>query len=193
MVDENLAIKYYGLPPYFRNIYTGIVENLPFRVRLPDGSTRTDPEEWSLDDYVLYSAGYEETEITQEDIDRKLPTLDNLKQEKLQILESYWNSKINSGFTTPQGWKLGLSINDVTLLTGAFLLLKEATNLGLANSTDIIDMENNSHSLDLQTMTSLMLAYGQYRSQLSSEYSTFKNQILAANNKMELDNIVIGE
>lgn len=193
MVDEDLAIKYYGYPPYYRNINTGMVQKLPFTARLPDGSTRTDPSQWSLDPLVLAAAGYAETSITEHDINIKLPTLNDLKSEKLEQLESYWNNQINNGFTTPQGWKLGLSINDVTLLTGAFLLLKEATTLGLGTTTTIIDTNNNIHTIDLPTMTSLMLQYGQYRSQLSSIYSNFKTRISEANDEAELASIAIGE
>lgn len=193
MVDQDLAVKYYGYPPYYRNIRTGRVETLPFRVRMPDGSTRTDPEQWSLDPTVLSAAGYIETNITQEDIDYKKPTLQNLKQIKLQKLESYWNYKIAQGWASPEGWKLGLTINDVTLLTGAFLLLKEGVNLGLISSTTIIDMDNTAHIVDLPTMTMLMLSYGQYRANLSNEYSSIKNQISEAIDENQLDAIIIGE
>ena len=193
MVDEDLAIKYYGYPPYYRNTRTGRVETLPFRIRMPDGSTRTDPDEWSLDPSVLNVAGYIETNITQDDIDYKKPTLENLKQQKLQKLENYWDYKIGEGWSSPEGWKLGLTINDVTLLTGAFLLLKEGVNLNLTSSTTIIDMDNVAHTIDLQTMTMLMLSYGQYRANLSNEYSSIKNQISEAIDENQLDAIIIGE
>ena len=193
MVDEDLAIKYYGYPPYYRNTRTGRVETLPFRIRMPDGSTRTDPDEWSLDPSVLNVAGYIETNITQDDIDYKKPTLENLKQQKLQKLENYWDYKIAQGWSSPEGWKLGLTINDVTLLTGAFLLLKEGVNLNLTSSTTIIDMDNVAHTIDLQTMTMLMLSYGQYRANLSNEYSSIKNQISEAIDENQLDAIIIGE
>ena len=160
---------------------------------MPDGSTRTDPDEWSLDPSVLNVAGYIETNITQDDIDYKKPTLENLKEQKLQQLEDYWNSKIIDGWTSPGNWKLGLTINDVTLLTGAFLLLKEGVNLNLTSSTTIIDMDNVAHTVDLPTMTMLMLSYGQYRANLSNEYSSIKNQISEAIDENQLDAIIIGE
>lgn len=193
MIDEDLAIKYYGYPPYYRKISSGRIEKLPFRIRMPDGSTRTDPEEWGLDPTVLNIAGYFETNVTQEDIDYKKPTLENLKQRKLQQLEDYWNFKISEGWTGPEGWKLGLTIDDVTLLTGAFLLLKEGVNLGLVSSTTIIDTDNVPHTVDLQTMTGLMLNYGQYRANLSNEYSSIKNQISEATDENQLEAIIIGE
>lgn len=51
----------------FRNLSTGRIEPLPWRVRLPDGSTRTDPEQWASDPAALAAAGYVVTERTPED------------------------------------------------------------------------------------------------------------------------------
>jgi len=193
MVDEDLAIQYYGFPPYYRNISNNRIEKLPFRVRMPDGSTRTDPEEWSLDPNVLAAAGYIESDVFQEDIDLKLPTLENLKELKTKELDQWWDITIANGYATPEGWKLGLKTEDVTLLTGAFLLLKESVNLGVASTTTIIDTDQNPHTLDLSTMTMLMLGYGNYRSNLSGRRVLLYNQILAATNQTELDSIIIGD
>lgn len=192
MVDQDLAIQYYGLPPYYRNISNNRIEKLPFRIRMPDGSTLTDPEQWSQDPNALTAAGYIETDVTQEDIDLKLPTLDNLKQLKAKELENWWDTTIANGYATPEGWKLGLTTDDVTLLTGAFLLLKEGVNLGLVSTTTIIDTDQVPHTLDLSTMTMLMLGYGNYRSNLSGTRVLLHNQILAATNETELDSITIG-
>lgn len=46
---------------------------LPWRVRLPDGSTRTDPTQYILIDGFLESLGYVESEVTQSDIDALAP------------------------------------------------------------------------------------------------------------------------
>ncbi len=193
MIDTNLAIQYYGYPPYYRNLRTGRIEPLPFRVRLLDGTTRTDPSQWALDEYVLNQSGYQLTEVMQEDIDYKKPSLEQLKQNKLEELQTYWRTLLNNGWQTPEGWKLGLDINDVTLLTGAFLLLKEGVNLGITSTTTIIDTENISHTVDLATMTQLMLNYGNYRSSISLHYSNLYNSILSATNESELNLIIIGD
>jgi hypothetical protein len=51
----------------YRNIFSGRIEPLPWRVRLPDGSTRTDPDQWASDPAALSAAGYVVTERTPED------------------------------------------------------------------------------------------------------------------------------
>jgi hypothetical protein len=45
------------------------VLQMPWRVRLSDGSTRTDPTQYTLIDGLLQSLGYSESVLTQEDID----------------------------------------------------------------------------------------------------------------------------
>ena len=49
------------------------VLQLPWRVRLADGSTRTDPSQYILIEGLLESLGYTESTITQEDIDALAP------------------------------------------------------------------------------------------------------------------------
>ena len=51
----------------YRNTSTGRIEPLPWRVRLPDGSTRTDPEQWANNPEVLAASGFVVTERTPED------------------------------------------------------------------------------------------------------------------------------
>ena len=51
----------------YRNTATGLISPLPWRVRMPDGSTRTDPEQWASDPAALAAAGYIVTERTPED------------------------------------------------------------------------------------------------------------------------------
>ena len=51
----------------YRNLSTGRIEPLPWRVRMPDGSTRTDPSQWANDPEALAASGFVVTERTPED------------------------------------------------------------------------------------------------------------------------------
>ena len=42
--------------------------SLPFRVRLPDGSTRTDPSQWSEDAAVLEATGWTRSVVVESDL-----------------------------------------------------------------------------------------------------------------------------
>jgi len=117
--------------------------------------------------------------------------LDEAKLAKLEILDNKWNNQLSQGFTTPYGWKLGLQNSDVTLLTGAFLLAKEAANMNLSSNASIIDTDNISHSLSIENFTILMLEYGQYRTQLSTAYAETKILIENAQSFEELDSIEV--
>lgn len=190
MIDQELVLMYYGEPPYYRHITSGKVQKLPFSVRMPDGSLRTDPQQWSLDPSVMLVAGYEATQITQQDIDDALPKLNEEKERSIAQLNINWETYIKyNGFTTSEGWSLGIDTSDVSLLTGAFLLLKESVSMGLTESTNIVDMLGNNHTVDLATMTSIMLQYGQFRSQKSQEYSSKYQSIINAQSITELNNL----
>jgi hypothetical protein len=56
-----------GARVIYRNLATGRIEPLPWRVRMPDGTTRTDPRQYREDPAVLAAAGFVLTEITPED------------------------------------------------------------------------------------------------------------------------------
>lgn len=186
MVSAELAAQYFGPPPYYRNTESGRIEPLPHRIRLPDGSTRTDPEQWAAEPDTLAAAGYAVTDVTQADIDAKKPAFEILRQQAFQQLDAIWQNTIQYGWQTPMGWSLGLDISDVTLLTGAFLLLKESVALGLSSTIDIIDIDGQPHSLDLPTFTQVMLAYGQQRAALSATDAAIRAKIKAATNENEL-------
>jgi hypothetical protein len=186
MVSAELAAQYFGPPPYYRNTTTNEVVPLPHRIRLPDGTTRTDPQQWADEPETLAAAGFTITDITQADIDAKKPAFEVLRQQALQQLDAIWQNTIKAGWQTPLGWSLGLDIADVTLLTGAFLLLKESVALGLGTTIDIIDIDGVPHTLDLPTFTQIMLAYGQQRSALSADDATIRAKIKAATTETEL-------
>jgi hypothetical protein len=114
-----------------------------------------------------------------------------LKIQKIEELDNNWQEILKNGWTTPYGWKLGIDNQDVTLLTGAFILAKEANNMGLSNTGTVIDMDGKSHELSLQDLTILMIQYGQFRSQLSSQDALKRELINNASTIEELNNISI--
>lgn len=91
----------------------------------------------------------------------------------LAAVDQWFADQTAAGFTTPGGWKLGLGESDVTLLTGAFVLAKEAAAMELP-LPQIVDTAGVPHALTLQEMTGLMLSYGGHRAQLSAEYAARK-------------------
>jgi hypothetical protein len=116
--------------------------------------------------------------------------LHKAKLEKLEQVDISWKTTMSNGWTTPYGWKLGTDNQDVTLLTGAFILAKEANNMGLSTTGTIIDMDGKSHELSLQDMTTLMLQYGQFRSQISSQDALKRELINNAISIEELEQII---
>lgn len=103
------------------------------------------------------------------EIDRKV-ALDNL--------DFWFQNVIEDGFTTEDGWKLGLRESDVTLLTGQFVLAKEAAASSLP-LPPVVDVSGQPHSFEtIEDLTALMLAYGNARAELSAEYATRKAAIL---------------
>jgi S-adenosylmethionine synthetase len=115
--------------------------------------------------------------------------LDKAKIEKLKQLDQLWTQTVKSGWTTQAGYKLGIDIQDITLLTGAFILAKEANNIGLTDPSYIVDTEGNSHGLSLLEFTQLMLQYGQARATLSNSYAVLKQSINESTTLEELNAI----
>lgn len=111
------------------------------------------------------------------------------KLEKLEQLDSMWSQTVKTGWTTPAGYKLGIDIQDITLLTGAFTLAKEAANIGSTQPSYIVDTDGHSHELSLQQFTELMLQYGQARATLSASYASLKQSINDATTLEELNAI----
>lgn len=117
--------------------------------------------------------------------------IETLKIQKIEELDNNWQEILKNGWTTSYGWKLGIDTQDVTLLTGAFILAKEANNMGLSTTGTIIDMDGKSHELPLQDMTIIMLQYGQFRSQLSSQDALKRGLINNAISIEDLEQIVL--
>ena len=98
------------------------------------------------------------------------------RKASLRGVDAWFAGEIAKGFTTADGWKLGLSESDVTLLTGQFVLAKEAASADLP-LPPVIDMAGVPHTLTLAELTALMLGYGGHRAALSTEYAARKAAI----------------
>lgn len=115
--------------------------------------------------------------------------LDKLKEIKLKEVDEEWNSIVQDGWTTPYGWSMGVSIEDVSLLSANFVLAKEAVSLGISDPVFIIDTEGESHAFNLEDLTPLMLQYGQARALLSSQDASKRQAIKQCNTIEELNNL----
>jgi len=128
---------------------------LPFRVHLPDGTTRTDPSQWSKDTDVLAATGWTRSTLTQADLDAMYPPPP----------EPTW---LEAGYETPGGWRLAWQPDDVALLTGLYVLAARANQLGVTQPVVVTDMAGERHTLTFAEFESLMLAYGAARAAASA-------------------------
>lgn len=95
----------------------------------------------------------------------------------LREVDVWFKTKLDAGYLTEGGYVLGLSDSDVTLLTGNFVLAKEAAALN-APLPPVIDKSGGVHAVDsIEDLTLLMLAYGQYRASLSAQYAAKKSSL----------------
>jgi len=115
--------------------------------------------------------------------------LEKAKLEKIETVDQEWQNTLNAGWTTPYGWKLGVTTQDVALLNGNFTLAKEAANLGITDPVFVIDTDGESHEFNLQDLTMLMLQYGQARANLSSQDAAKRKAIKSATTLEELNNL----
>jgi hypothetical protein len=88
--------------------------------------------------------------------------------------QAWFDEQVAKGFTSASGIKLGLAESDVSLLTGNFVLAKEAESLGL-DIPPVISPDRTVHTLSLSDLTALMLEYGQFRANLSAQYAAFES------------------
>lgn len=115
--------------------------------------------------------------------------LEKAKLEKLETVDNEWQNTLNAGWTTPYGWKLGITTQDVALLNGNFTLAKEAANLGITDPVFVIDTDGESHEFNLQDLTLLLLQYGHARAALSSQDATKRKAIKNATTLEELNHL----
>lgn len=110
------------------------------------------------------------------------------KMEKLSQIEKEWQQVLSNGWNSGQG-VLGISAEDVALLSANFSMAKEAANLGYP-IPPIITVDNQEISFsDIQAMTAFMLQYGQYRSNISSVFAAKRRAVADATAIEEVDGI----
>lgn len=119
---------------------------LPWRVVLPDGTTRTDPSQWSEDAAVMQATGWSRSTLTDADIVALTPP------EPPQPVDPSWQ--------TPSGWSLYTTPTAVTLLTGLYVLAARREQLGQSQTITVTDTAGVRHSMSFAEFDVLMLAYG---------------------------------
>jgi len=102
--------------------------------------------------------------------------LSQAKARKLLQIQNEWNQQLQQGWNSGRG-RLGLTAEDVALLSGAFALAKETNALGLPLPS-LVTLENTLIEFqNLQEMTQLMLQYGSARSYWSIQFAAKPNII----------------
>lgn len=173
----------------YRNLTTNRIAPLPWRVRMPDGSTRTDPAQWASDSDVLAAAGYE---VTERNADDDAYDLEQAKSAKLSEIDGAWSRRVADGWQVPgESYALGIDVDDVALLLGAYTLAKDAAALGLPDEVAIIDTDGNAHQHNSQTLTPVMLQYGAARAALSGWYASLRQAVSAATTLDEVADIEV--
>lgn len=104
------------------------------------------------------------------DADKKKQIDDNATSSARTASADAWLAgELAKGFVSSDGIALGLTNEDVLLLTGNFVLAKEAAALDLPIPA-VIDTSGVAHELGIDDLTTLMLEYGQHRAKLSADY-----------------------
>ena len=134
---------------------------LPHRVRLPDGTTRTDPAQWASDPAVLAATGWQASTLTQADIDRLFP-------QPPPEPPPPEPGPLEAGYDTGLGFRLAWQPEDVALLTGLYVLGQRAEELGVEQPLVVTDTEGQPHSLTFAEFDAMMLGYGAARAALSA-------------------------
>ena len=114
--------------------------------------------------------------------------LSQAKARKLLQIQNEWNQQLQQGWNSGRG-RLGLTAEDVALLSGAFALAKEANALGLPLPS-LVTLENTLIEFqNLQEMTQLMLQYGSARSYLSIQFAAKRKAVEDATTVEEVEAI----
>lgn len=103
--------------------------------------------------------------------------LSQAKARKLQDIDNEWFNLEKNGWDSGQGFNLGITPSDVALLVGVFSLAKEAAALGL-KLPNLISMTNTPISFtSIEEMTTLLLQYGQARSNMASSFAARRKAV----------------
>jgi hypothetical protein len=135
------------------------VLSLPFRIAMPDGTTRTDSSQWWLDQTARAASGYTESTLTQQDLDLLFPP-------ETPPPEPTW---IDLGYDTGLGWRMGWKPDDVAMLTGMYVLSQRASQLGSEQPVVVFDMAGQPHAMTFAEFDVLILTYGAARVQAAME------------------------
>jgi hypothetical protein len=129
--------------PCWRGADGVAVLELPFRVVMPDGTTRTNPDEWSHDADVLAATGWARSTLTAEDVAALTPPP--------PPGPPVW--------ITPAGWPLGLSDDDVGRVASLHYLSSRRHAAGLPVTASVIDAAGTEHTMTFAELDSLLIAY----------------------------------
>lgn len=111
--------------------------------------------------------------------------LEKAKLEKLAQIDDEWGQTIAQGWNSGQG-VLGISAEDVALLSANFAMAKEASNLGYP-IPPIITLDNQEIVFpDIQSMTIFMLQYGAFRSNVSKIFAAKRRAVQNASTIEEI-------
>ena len=108
------------------------------------------------------------------------------KLEKLAKIDAEWDQTIAQGWDSGKGI-LGISANDVALLSANFSMAKEATNLGYPIPPIITQNDQEIAFSDIQSMTIFMLQYGEYRSSISKTFAARRRAVQNATTVEEVE------
>jgi len=108
------------------------------------------------------------------------------KLEKGSKIDAEWKQTIAQGWDSGQG-RLGLTAEDVALLSGAFTLAKEAAALGLPLPKLITLDDQTIPFATIQEMTTLLLRYGAARAELSETFASRRKAVESATTLEELN------
>ena len=112
--------------------------------------------------------------------------LEEKKLEKLAKIDEEWNQTITQGWDSGQGI-LGISANDVALLSANFSMAKEAANLGYPIPPIITQNDQEIAFSDIQSLTMFMLQYGEYRSSISKTFAARRRAVQNATTVEEVE------
>lgn len=162
-----VLVQEVGESPYWRSVYSEIDDQgngkqawMPIAL----DATSSQTLEQLISDIKLYQP------------DAPPDLLSQAKARKLLQIQNDWNQQLQQGWNSGRG-RLGLTAEDVALLSGAFALAKEANALGMPLPS-LVTLENTLIEFqNLQEMTQLMLQYGSARSYLSIQFAAKRKAV----------------